>query len=168
MLIYEIIVTPCYVIYYNIMVNILMCYSNSTIVNIYWHCRKLVYKIIVNGGSYRITYSVASILYIYIDRIYIYRTALNSTQVLNNIQYPTSFPRPCQERLAQPGRPRTVVSQPIIFFFFFHTFLSRSGRLFFLFFQIFLTQSSCIARPVFLVTLHVWFCTSLFNFLWFQ
>jgi hypothetical protein len=35
MLIYEIIVTPHYVIYYNIMVNIPMCYSNSTIVNIY-------------------------------------------------------------------------------------------------------------------------------------
>jgi hypothetical protein len=35
MLIYEIIVTPCYVIYYNIMVNILMCYSNPIIVNTY-------------------------------------------------------------------------------------------------------------------------------------
>jgi hypothetical protein len=34
MLIYEIIVTPYYVIYYNIMVNISMCYSNSTIVKI--------------------------------------------------------------------------------------------------------------------------------------
>jgi hypothetical protein len=42
------------------MVNILMCYSNSTIVNIYWHCRKLVYKIIVNRGGYKITYFVAS------------------------------------------------------------------------------------------------------------
>jgi hypothetical protein len=35
MLIYKIIVTPYYVIYYNIMINISMCYSNSTIVNIY-------------------------------------------------------------------------------------------------------------------------------------
>jgi hypothetical protein len=60
MLIYEIIVTPYYVIYYNIMVNILMCYSNSTIVNIYWHCRKLVYKIIVNRGGYKINYFIAS------------------------------------------------------------------------------------------------------------
>jgi hypothetical protein len=42
------------------MVNILMCYSNSTIVNIYWHYRKLVYKIIVNRGGYKITYFVAS------------------------------------------------------------------------------------------------------------
>jgi hypothetical protein len=60
MLIYEITVTPYYVIYYNIMVNISMCYSNSTIVNIYWHYRKLVYKIIVNRGGYKITYFVAS------------------------------------------------------------------------------------------------------------
>jgi hypothetical protein len=59
MLIYKIIVTPYYVIYYNIMVNIPMCYSNSTIVNIYWHCRKLVYKIIVKRGDYKITYFVA-------------------------------------------------------------------------------------------------------------
>jgi hypothetical protein len=36
-----------------------MCYSNSTIVNIYWHCRKLVYKIIVNRGGYKINYLVA-------------------------------------------------------------------------------------------------------------
>jgi hypothetical protein len=51
-----------------------MCYSNSTFVNIYWHCRKLVYKIIVNRGGYKITYFVASYkvyspslsLYIYI------------------------------------------------------------------------------------------------------
>jgi hypothetical protein len=64
MLIYEIIVTPYYVIYYNIMVNISMCYSNSTIVNIYWYCRKLVYKIIVNRGGYKIAYFVA--IYIYI------------------------------------------------------------------------------------------------------
>jgi hypothetical protein len=51
-----------------------MCYSNSTIVNIYWHCRKLVYKIIVNGGGYRITYSVASyrVYSPYIYNIYIY------------------------------------------------------------------------------------------------
>jgi hypothetical protein len=60
MLIYDIIVTPYYVIYYNIMVNISMCYSNQTIVNIYLHCRKLVYKIIVNEGGYRITYFIAS------------------------------------------------------------------------------------------------------------
>jgi hypothetical protein len=60
MLIYEIIVTPYYVIYYNIMVNIPMYYSNSIIVNIYWHCRKLVYKIIVNRGGYKITYFVTS------------------------------------------------------------------------------------------------------------
>jgi hypothetical protein len=43
-------------IYYNIMVNILMCYSNLTIVNIYWHYHKLVYKIIVSRGDYKITY----------------------------------------------------------------------------------------------------------------
>jgi hypothetical protein len=42
--------------YYNIMVNISMCYSNSTIVNIYWHCRKLVYKIIVNRGAIYISH----------------------------------------------------------------------------------------------------------------
>ena len=30
-------------IYYNVMVNISMCYSNPTIVNMYWHYRKLVY-----------------------------------------------------------------------------------------------------------------------------
>jgi hypothetical protein len=74
MLIYEIIVTPYYVIYYNIMVNIPICYSNSTIVNIYWHCRKLVYKIIVNRGGYKITYFIATIEYtlpIYSDvRVY--------------------------------------------------------------------------------------------------
>jgi hypothetical protein len=60
MLIYDIIVTPYYVIDYNIMVNILMCYSTSTIVNIYRYCRKLVYKIIVNRGGHKITYFVAS------------------------------------------------------------------------------------------------------------
>ena len=61
------------------MVNIPMCYSNSTIVNMYWHYSKLVYKIIVNGSGYRITYFVAGYwiaslslsLYIYIY-IYIY------------------------------------------------------------------------------------------------
>jgi hypothetical protein len=42
------------------MVDIPMCYSNSTIVNIYWYCCKLVYKIIVNRGGYKITYFVAS------------------------------------------------------------------------------------------------------------
>ena len=41
------------------MVNIPVCYSNPTIVNMYWHYGKLVYKIMVNGGGYRITYSVA-------------------------------------------------------------------------------------------------------------
>jgi hypothetical protein len=41
-------------------VNIPMYYSNSTIVNIYWHCRKLVYEIIVNRGGYKISYFVAS------------------------------------------------------------------------------------------------------------
>jgi hypothetical protein len=66
MLIYDIIVTPYYVIDYNIMVNISMCYSNSTIVNIYWHCRKLIYEIIVNRGGYKITYFVVLSLYIYI------------------------------------------------------------------------------------------------------
>jgi hypothetical protein len=74
MLIYDIIVTLYYVIYYTIMVNIHMCYSNSTIINIYWHCRKLVYKIIVNRGGYKITYFVALESYqvslkIYIDLI---------------------------------------------------------------------------------------------------
>jgi hypothetical protein len=74
MLIDEIIVTSYYVIYYNIMVNIPKCYSNSTIVNIYWHCRKLVYKIIINRGGYKISYFVASYrvyspyIYIYIER----------------------------------------------------------------------------------------------------
>jgi hypothetical protein len=63
------------VVYYNVTVNIPTCYSNSTIVNMYWHCRKLVYKIIVNGGGYRITYSVAGCrvyslsLYIYKERV---------------------------------------------------------------------------------------------------
>ena len=51
------------------MVNILMCYSNPTIVNMYWYYRKLVYKIIVNGGGYRITYFIAGYL-IYIGRVY--------------------------------------------------------------------------------------------------
>ena len=70
MLIHEIIVTPYYVIYYNVTVNILMCYSNTTIVNMYSLYRKLVYKIIINRGGYRITYSVVGYwIYIY---IYIY------------------------------------------------------------------------------------------------
>ena len=55
MLIYEIIVTPYYVIYYKVTVNILICYTNTTIVNMYSLYRKLVYKIIVNEGGYRIT-----------------------------------------------------------------------------------------------------------------
>ena len=59
MLIHEIMLTPYYVIYYNVTVNILMCYSKTTIVNIYSLYRKLVYKIIVNRGGYRIIYSVA-------------------------------------------------------------------------------------------------------------
>ena len=46
-------------VYYNVMVNIFMCYSNPTIINMYLHYRKLVYKIIVNRGGYRITYFVA-------------------------------------------------------------------------------------------------------------
>jgi hypothetical protein len=46
------------VIYYNVTVNIPMCYSNPIIVNMYWHYRKLVYKIIINGGGYKITYFV--------------------------------------------------------------------------------------------------------------
>ena len=33
-----------------------MCYSNPTIINIYWRYRKLVYKIIVNRGGCRITF----------------------------------------------------------------------------------------------------------------
>jgi hypothetical protein len=74
MLIYDIIVTPYYVIYYNIMINIPMCYINLTIVNIYWYYRKLVYKIIVNRGAYKITYFVASYRvyspYIYIERVF--------------------------------------------------------------------------------------------------
>ena len=75
MLIYEIIVTPYYVVYYNVMVNISVCYSNPTIVNIYWHYRKLVYKIMVNGGGYKITYSVAG-YWIASPYIYIYITTI--------------------------------------------------------------------------------------------
>jgi len=48
-----------------------MCYSNSTIVNMYTYYRKLIYKIIVNGGGYRITYFVASYR-VYSPYIYIY------------------------------------------------------------------------------------------------
>jgi hypothetical protein len=64
------------VVYYNVTVNIHMCYSNPTIVNIYWYYRKLVYKIIVNRGGYRITYFVASYwtteyIYIYIQKNHI-------------------------------------------------------------------------------------------------
>ena len=59
-------------VYYNITVNILMCYSNPTIINIYTYYRKLVYKIIVNGGDYRITYFVASYR-VYSPYPYIYR-----------------------------------------------------------------------------------------------
>ena len=51
------------------MVNILMCYSNPTIVNMYWHYRKLVYKIIVNRGGYGITYFVAG-YWIYSTHMY--------------------------------------------------------------------------------------------------
>ena len=42
------------------MVNISMCYSNPTIVNMYTYYRKLEYEIMVNGGGYGITYFVAS------------------------------------------------------------------------------------------------------------
>ena len=35
-----------------------MCYSNPTIVNMYIYYCKFVYKIIVNGGGYRITYFI--------------------------------------------------------------------------------------------------------------
>jgi hypothetical protein len=38
----EIILTPYYVIYYNVMVNIFLYYSNTTIVNMYLLYRKLV------------------------------------------------------------------------------------------------------------------------------
>jgi hypothetical protein len=37
------------------MISISMCYSNTTIINIYSIYRKLSIKIIVNGGGYRIT-----------------------------------------------------------------------------------------------------------------
>ena len=50
-------------VYYNVIVNIPMCYSNPTIVNMYWHYCKLVYKIIINGGGYKITYYVATLSY---------------------------------------------------------------------------------------------------------
>jgi hypothetical protein len=86
MLIYEIIIISYYVIYYNIMVNILMCYSNSTIVNIYWYYHKLVYKIIVNRSGYKITYFIVSYIvyspYIYIY-IYIYNARLLSVPTSN-------------------------------------------------------------------------------------
>ena len=56
------------------MVNIPMSYSNPTMVNMYWHYRKLVYKIIVNGGDYRITYFAVDYgiysLYIYFGSLY--------------------------------------------------------------------------------------------------
>jgi hypothetical protein len=60
MLIYVIIVTSFYVVYYNVTVNIHKCYNNTTIVNMYSHYHKLSIKIIVNEGGYRITYSIAS------------------------------------------------------------------------------------------------------------
>jgi len=59
MSIYEIIVTFTKW-FANGTVNNSMCYSNLTIVNMYTYYRKLVYKIIVNGSGYRITYFVAS------------------------------------------------------------------------------------------------------------
>ena len=37
-----------------------MCYSNPTIVNMYTYYCKLVYKIIVNGDGYKITYFIVS------------------------------------------------------------------------------------------------------------
>jgi hypothetical protein len=58
------------------MVNIPICYSNSTIVNVYWHYRKLVYKIIVNRGGYKITYFVASYRVYSLIYIYIYSNSL--------------------------------------------------------------------------------------------
>ena len=71
-------------VYYNVMVNIPMCYSNPTIVNMYWHYRKLVYKIIVNGGGYRITYFVAGYWiyspYIYILHTHLYREVISYSQ----------------------------------------------------------------------------------------
>ena len=53
------------------MINIPMCYINPTIINMYWHYRKLVYKIIVNEGDDRITYFVAG-YWIYSPYIYNY------------------------------------------------------------------------------------------------
>jgi len=47
-------------VYYNVTVNIPMCYSNIIIVNMYSLYRKLSIKNIVNGGGYKITYSIAS------------------------------------------------------------------------------------------------------------
>ena len=52
------------------MVNISMCYSNQTMVNMYWHYCKLVYKIIVNKDGYGITYFVAG--YGIYSHVYIY------------------------------------------------------------------------------------------------
>ena len=63
-------------VYYNVMVNISMCYNNVTIVNMYWHICKLVYKIIVNGGGYRIIYFVAG-YWIYSPYIYPYIYIIN-------------------------------------------------------------------------------------------
>jgi hypothetical protein len=63
-----------------------MGYSNSTIVNIYWHCGKLVYKIIVNRGGNKITYFVASYrvcIYIYIP----FDTSNNSCPLLLQREY---------------------------------------------------------------------------------
>jgi len=47
------------VVYYNIMVNIPMCYNNPTIVNMYTYYRKLVYP----TTGYKITYFVATLSY---------------------------------------------------------------------------------------------------------
>jgi hypothetical protein len=56
-------------VYHNITVNIHICYSNTTTVNMYSIYRKLVYKIIVKGGGYRITYFAAG-YWIYSPYIY--------------------------------------------------------------------------------------------------
>ena len=70
-------------VYYNVLVNIPMCYNNPTIVNTYWHYRKLVYKIIVNGGGYRITYFIAGYWITY--RKYIYNSNLTTSTIAQGV-----------------------------------------------------------------------------------
>ena len=72
-------------VYYNVMVNIPMCYSNPTIINMYWHYRKLVYKIIVNERDYRITYFIAG--------YWIYSRPLSAYIVLNQPILLKNFPQ---------------------------------------------------------------------------